>query len=318
MSNLIPFDSSNLPAYLRGKPQVNNEDLLAHASNGYPIISIKGKVFTVSRDGEKTVLPNPRDPDSPASNIDMVLVKVNKGTSKVWYAKGYVEGSDAKPDCFSNDGLRPDTSVEKPQAKSCAACAKNAWGSKIGDGGTASKGKACSDSVRMAVATPDLINDPYFVRVPAASIRNLGEYGKMLAKRGVSYQMVVTKIAFDQASPTPTLTFKPVGFLPEDAYKAVLEEAAGDTVQSILGSGAAESAPAVQEDDIPRETYKAPTETPKPAPQPKPTPTVDVDEVQQAVAAAAPEPKPQPKPAPAVAETTNLADIDLDSLDFDA
>lgn len=314
MSNLIPFDSSNLPAYLRGAPKVSNEDLLAHASNSYPIISIKGKVFSVSRDGERNVIPNPRDPESPASNIDMVLVKVSKGTSKVWYAKGYTEGSDAKPDCWSNDGIKPDASVEKKQATSCAACAKNAWGSKVGDGGT-SKGKACSDSVRMAIATPDQINDPYFIRVPAASIRNLGEYGKMLAKRGVSYQMVVTKIAFDMASPTPLLTFKPVGFLPEEGYKAVLEEAAGDTVQSILGgSGSTESTPPVE--DIPMETYKAPA--PTPAPQPKPTPKVDVEEVQQAVAAAAPTPKPAPKPEPTVAETTNLADIDLDSLDFDA
>jgi hypothetical protein len=125
MSNIIPFDSGNLPAYLKAANRaVINDDLTAHAGTGFPVISIKGKVFAVVRDGDRNVLPNPNDPDSPATSIEVVLVKANKGTSKVFYAKGYQEGSEnTKPDCFSNEGTKPDASIAVPQAKSCALCA---------------------------------------------------------------------------------------------------------------------------------------------------------------------------------------------------
>jgi hypothetical protein len=102
MANIVPFESGTLPAYLKSVDVSElNQDLTSHASSGFPIMSIKGKVFTLSRGDEKTVLPNPKDPDSPATSIDVVVVKVNKGTSKVFYLNGYKEGEQAKPDCFS-------------------------------------------------------------------------------------------------------------------------------------------------------------------------------------------------------------------------
>lgn len=309
MSNIIPFESS-LPSYLTTVPKAElNDDLLSHASRGYPIISIKGKVFTISRDGEKKVLANPKDPLSPANRISMVIVKANKGTSKVFYANGYVEGSDAKPDCFSNDGERPDPSVERPFSNKCATCPKNEWGSKISNEGK--KGKACSDSVRIAVAAPDLINDPYFIRVPAASIRNLGELGKMLAKRGVSYQMVVTEISFNRESATPLLEFKPVGFLDEAAYKQVKEVAEGDVVQAILGSNYNEDTerPAAASPEVVKEAEKvmekAKADTPK----------VTKEEVQAAVTKAEVKANESPKEPEKVMD---YASLDLDNLDFDS
>lgn len=293
MSTLIPFESGNLPSYLKNVDLSQfNGDLTAHASSGFPSLSIKGKVFAIVRDGERTILPNPKDPDSPATSIDAVLVKANKGTSKVFYANGYDEsGENKKPDCFSNEGTRPDPSVENPQAKSCALCPNNQWGSKVGDKGN-SKGKACQDSVRMAIAAADLLNDPMLLRVPPASIRALGEYGKMLDKRGVSYNMVVTKIGFDMESPTPKLTFKPVGLLSEDAYNEVQMVIASDAVQNILGSGFV-STPMIKGESIP--------------PQEVPTPPVE-----------APKPKAaaKPKPEPKVADV-DVGDLNLDDINFD-
>lgn len=236
MSNIIPFESGNLPAHLANVDVASlNADLTAHAGGGFPVISIKGKVFAVVRDGDRKVLPNPKDPDSPATAIDVVLIKVNKGTSKVFYAKGYSEGSEGtKPDCFSSEGIKPDASIETPQSRTCATCKWNQWGSKIGENG--SKGKACQDSVRMAVATPNLVNDPYLLRVPPASIRALGEYGQQLGKRGVLYNAVVTKIGFDLESPTPKLTFKPVGLLDEKTYHEVQAVASSEVVAQITGA----------------------------------------------------------------------------------
>lgn len=302
MSNIIPFDSSSLPAYLKAANRTRiNDDLTSHAGTGFPIISIKGKVFAVVRDGERNVLPNPKDPDSPATSIEVVLVKANKGTSKVFYAKGYQEGGEnMKPDCFSNEGTKPDASVEVPQSKSCALCPHSQWGSKIGDGG--GKGKACQDSVRMAIATPEMINDPYLLRVPPASIRSLGEYGKMLAKRGVGYNMVVTRIGFDMEAPTPKLTFRPTGLLDDATFGKVQEAIASDTVRSILGGAAAAEIAESEEADLPAYTPPAEPVAEKPVVAKPP---------------AAPKPKAVAKPAPVVESEVDIPDLNLDDLNFD-
>lgn len=282
MSNIIPFESGNLPSYLANVSVSDiNSDLTSHAGGGFPVISIKGKVFAVVRDGDRKVLPNPKDPDSPATAIDVVILKANKGTSKVFYAKGYTEGSEGlKPTCFSNDGVKPDANVETPQSKSCAACKWNQWGSKIGENG--SKGKACQDSVRMAVATPNQINDPYLLRIPPASIRSLGEYGQMLAKRNVGYNMVVTKIGFDMEAPTPKLTFKPVGMIDEKTFHEAQAVIAGDTVAQILGAsvGAVEPVAIPTEAVIQEQEVKAAHEHVKEAPAAKPAPKAKAAEVE--------------------------------------
>lgn len=296
MSNIIPFESGTLPAYLKNfKSEDLNSDLASSAGGGFPVISIKGKVFAVVRGGERTTMMNPKDPDSPATSIEVVLVKANKGLSKVFYAKGYQEGSEAqKPDCFSNEGVKPDISVENPQSKQCATCTHNQWGSKIGDNG--GKGKACQDSKRMAIAAVGLINDPYLIRVPPASIKALSEYGSSLAKRGVDYSMVVTKVGFDVESPTPKLTFKAIGFLPEETYHEVKETAQGEVVQSILGTH-------VVVDDLPM------------LDKPEPKAEEPVKAAPKAVKPKA-EPKPEPKPEPVkVAEPE--VDLNLDDLNFD-
>lgn len=273
MSNIIPFESNNLPAYLANVDTATlNSDLTSHAGSGFPTISIKGKVFTVVRDGERTILTKDVDGEKiPAPSIDVVLLKANKTTSKVFYIKGYQEGAEnVKPDCFSNDGTNPDSSIEAPQAKSCATCPHNEWGSKIGDNG-ATKGKACQDAVRMAIATPDQLNDPYLIRVPPASIRSLGEYGAMLKKRGVGYNAVITKIGFDMESPSPKLTFKPVGFLDEAGFNSTQEVVQSDVVKNILGQGfkAAVSAPAQVENKVDASPVATPKETVTPEPTPK-------------------------------------------------
>lgn len=319
MSNIIPFESAQLPAYLRGVDVSNlNDDLTSHAGTGFPVISIKGKVFAIVRDGERSIIPNPKDEDSPATSIEMVLVKANKGTSKVFYANGYQEGAEAgKPDCYSNEGVRPDPSVDVPVSKSCAACPNNVWGSKIGDNGN--KGKKCQDSVRLAVSTPDQINEPYLIRVPPASIRALGEYGQMLKKRGVAYDMVVTKIGFDMESPTPLLTFKAVGFLPEDAYKEVKETALTDVVQNITGAGTAlpSETPDTKEDDAAVAAIEAAAASAKAAAVKKPVvPKVATKEKVVAETEVLAAVKEAEKPAPAVHEGGDL-EINLDDINFD-
>lgn len=310
--NIIPFDggSKNLPSYLK---KVNvaelNADLTSHAGGGFPVISIKGKVFAVVRDGERKVLPNPKDPDSPATSIDVVLIKANKGTSKVFYMKGYnPETSEGqKPDCYSSDGIEPAADAKNPQAKKCATCPHNQWGSRITDKG-ATKGKACSDTVRMAVAAAGQLNDPMLLRVPPASIKALGEYGQMLAKRGVGYNMVVTKVGFDMEAESPKLSFKPVGLLDDAAFAEVQETAASDLVRDILGAGPVTAVEAA----APAEAVEV-EEAPKPAVSK--AKQVTAEEVTTAVEAAEkPAPKAKAKPAATVVEDL---EVELDGINFD-
>jgi hypothetical protein len=293
--NIIPFDSgSNLPSFLK-KVDIAalNSDLTAHAGGGFPVISIKGKVFAVVRDGEREIQMNPKDPDSAATSLNVVLLKANKGTSKVFYLKGYdKDTSDGqKPDCYSSDGIEPAADAQNKQAKKCATCAHNQWGSRISEKG-ATKGKACSDTVRMAVAPAGQVNDAMLLRVPPASIKALGEYGQMLAKRGVGYNMVVTKVGFDLQAESPKLTFSPVGLLDDEGFAEVQEIVASDVVNNILGASpiALEAAPEAEE--------------PAPAPEP-----VKAEEKP----AAKPKATPKPKPAP----VEDDLDLDLDGINFD-
>lgn len=298
--NIIPFDSGkNLPSFLK---QVDiaalNADLTSHAGGGFPVISIKGKTFAVVRDGEREIQMNPKDPDSAATSLNVVLLKANKGTSKIYYIKGYDKDSEGqKPDCYSSDGIAPAADAQNKQAIKCATCAHNQWGSRISEKG-ATKGKACSDSVRMAVAPNGQINDPMLLRVPPASIKGLGEYGKMLAKRGVGYNMVVTKVSFDLEAESPKLVFSAIGLLDDEGFAEVRDVITSDLVSNILGASetavvaiadAAEPAPVVKK--------AAPKVEPEEAEAPKAKPVV----------------KAKPAPAPAEEEL----ELDLDGISFD-
>ena len=306
MTNLIPFDFNKIPAHLQKRSSGINDDLISHQTGGFPSISIKGKVFSVVRDGERKVLPNPKDPDSPATAIEVVILKGNKGVSKVFYAKGYVEGEATKPDCYSNEGVRPESNSTDPQSKLCATCPKAQWGSKINENG--SKGKACQDSKRLAIATTDRLDDPYLLRVPPASLRPLSDYVAELARRKVDYNAVVTRIGMDADAATPKLTFKPSAFLDDEAYIEVQNTAHSEIVNSILGSAFVTAEEAVADDGTadpaPKAVAKAAISKAK---------KVTTDEVESAIEAAVA----TPEPAPKAAKKEMVVDLNLDDLNFD-
>lgn len=326
--NIIPFEGKSLPAYLK-KFDVSalNADLTSHAGGGFPMLSTKGNKWSVVRDGERTLQRNPKDPESPATYVDVVIIKASKEKSKSFYLKGYdPETSEGqKPDCSSIDGVAPAADSPSPQAKKCATCPHNQWGSKIGDKG-ATKGKACSDNVRLAVAPAGQLNDPMLLKVPPASIRNLGEFGQVLAKRGVAYNMVVTKVAFDPDS-LGKLTFKPVGFLDDAAYAEVQEVMESDIVRDITGGGHSrasepvEAAPDPQEARAQAQAQEVVKQVVSKAKQ------VTEDEVESAVKAAEAPPVKAAKPAPAMVEDKPKAkpapvvsddlEMDLEGIDFD-
>lgn len=317
--NIVPFDSAKVPSAITAMFGNTPNDLVGSATlGGFPVVSIKGKVFHIQRGDERTLVTKPGE-DDPASSIEVVIVKANPNNSKVFYASGFQEGEKAKPTCYSNDGVSPAADAQEPQAKKCATCAHNQWGARITADGR--KAKACADSRRIAIATVDCPNDPMLVRVPAASLKNLVEYGKMLQARGLPPQAVVTKIGFDYAVAHPALTFKPVGLINDQETLAAVKKAGeGEIAAAICGMAApkptaAEAPPADEGDE----------DTPAPAPAPKaakPAPTPKPAAVEAAVAAAEAAPKVKvkveeaPKPAPTAGLEADISNM-LDGMDFD-
>ncbi len=259
----VALFSGKVPAFLAKFAAESVNDLTANVGGGgFPVMSIKGKTFTLVKSGDREILMNPNDPDEIATSINVVVLKANAGLSKIWYAKAFVEGTDAKPDCFSNDGIAPDALVEKPVSKKCAVCPKNQWGSKISDDGK--KFKACSDSRRVAIARPDALDEPIMLRVPAGSLKNLADFGSDLGKRGIPYNAVIAKVGFDREVASPKLTFRAIEGLSEDEFGQVQQSVSGDTVRSILGVSGEH---AVVDGEVPED---APTVAPAPEPTPAP------------------------------------------------
>lgn len=306
MGELALFEGK-LPAYLK-KAAKNNAALTAHISSGYPVVSIKGKVFTLVRGEEKKIITKPDDPDEPATSLEVVIVAANPNLSKVYYATGYEEGSAAKPDCYSNDGIAPAADATAPQSKKCAACKHNVWGT-----GQNGKGKKCSDSRRVAIAPSGQLNDPMLLRVPPASLKPLGEYGAMLDKRGVPFDAVITRVRFDPSESSPKLMFAPRGLLDEDQYTAMQEVANSELVQQIIGlSNGHEAAGELpfdsDEDDAPKPKAKKPEKKVEVSDDEVEDLGLGDDEEEEA-----PKPKAKPKAKPAPKPKADDED-DLDAL----
>ena len=331
--NIIPFDGgSKLPAYITNSEALADINKEVVSSAAFPVVSIKGKVFTVVKDGVKTIITKPDDPDEVAQHIGVVFVRANMH-AKTFYLKKYSDGDSdgARPDCYSFDGKEPSPNSENPQAKKCAICPHNQWGSRTSEDGEG-KGKACQDNARIAVSQPDSI-EPMLLRVPPASLKPLREMLKIIAARKIPYNAVVVKLGFDREAPSPKLTFKPVGLLPDDVYRTVSEAYDGELVRGIVGlddapgavtQAPAEDKPAIDTDELDaalaaREaTNKASAKAKaKPAPEPQD------EEVQQAApveekpkASAKPRAKPAPEPQDEDAGSDKGSKLlaDLDSL----
>lgn len=298
-------------------------DLTGGVSVGFPVLSIKGKAFHIKQGGEATLVENPNDPGEPATSLNVILLKANPHISKVYYENGYVEGEDSKPTCYSNNGVAPEDDSEEKQSNRCATCPKNQWGSRITDNGK--KGKACSDSRRVAVAPAGEPDNAMLLRIPAASLKPLMQYGKALSSKGVPYQAVVTKLSFDHSVAHPLLKFAPAAAVTEEQAEVVVETMHGDVVEAILAGGGAEQVAqelagegALDDEDgegfeqvaqKAREVQQRSTRTAataKPKATAKPGAGVDAADIAGIVSGTA-EPEPQPEPTPEPPKATKPA-----------
>lgn len=112
--------------------------------------------------------------------------------------------------CHSDDGVVPAADTETPQAKKCAICVHNQWGSKITPNGK--RGKRCREFSQLSLIqlnSPDTLS----LVVPATSLRALRDYEKQVVTRGEKLSNVVTKIDTVESNNRTSLSFRVTRFL---------------------------------------------------------------------------------------------------------
>lgn len=229
MSAVALFNPSSVPAHLQSAIVKGDDPFAAGiTAGGFPVLSIKGKVFAIIEDKERTMLMKPDEPDEPATSLEVILIAANPNRGRVWYAKGYEDGSTEKPDCYSDDGETPAADSKNKQAKACSACPHSIKGS-----GQNGKGTACSVSRKVALVAGGDLEKPFMLRVPNASTYSLADYSRSL--RGMSPSAVLTKIKFVNEEATPKLEFKALKWLDANQYAKVTELAKTDIVQQMIG-----------------------------------------------------------------------------------
>jgi len=142
-----------------------------------------------------------------ADPLRVVLVGVAQATAqRVFYMKAFDPSAEATaPDCWSNDGNKPDASIKKPQGTTCETCPQNVKGS--GQGAT----RACRFERRVAVVLPDEIGgnnegDVYQIKLASKSIFGKGAgqlfplnaYIDYVIANGENIDGVVTEMSFDE------------------------------------------------------------------------------------------------------------------------
>ena len=251
-------------------------DLSAGVQGGFGLIGYRGKVWSIRHRGEERQLMRD-DGDGPRNSIEVVILKGSGVVSKIFYEAGWVEGSNAPPDCFSTNGVTPDISAGKKMAPTCAVCPKNAWGSRITPQGK--QGKACSDSKRLAVVPladipNELFGGPMLLRVPAASLQDLATFGDTMAKLGYPYYAIGTRISFDPAESYPKFVFAGIRPLTDAEAKRVVEMQDDPAITRILAECSelvpAQAPQAALADAFEQPPTLAPVVVPQPAPVQQP------------------------------------------------
>jgi|TARA_B110000908_G_C10250123_1_gene451474 hypothetical protein len=185
--------------------------IVSDSGPSIPRISIRAGRFRLVESGVETTV---------GTNLDVIIVGVNPRVSKVFYGRPFdASAENQRPDCFSNDGLRPDVAVESPVNDSCANCPNNVLGSKILPSG--SKSKMCADQRHLAVVPAADPQKVYSLTVPVSAMRALREYFTELANYNIGPEEAITELGFDEQASYPRLIFKQKGYVPEKALPLI-------------------------------------------------------------------------------------------------
>ncbi|NCX55881.1 MAG: hypothetical protein EBW87_01590 [Burkholderiaceae bacterium] len=313
MSNVTLFSSSNVPAFARNNELSDTAKALTGGGSGVSTkrISIKGGVFRLVAGGKEVASIDDR-------HLDVVIVRAAPKVSRIFYAGSYDADKIVRPDCWSNDGEKPDPSIKDPQHRTCMGCPQNEAGSGMGNS------RACRFQQRLAVVLANNMDgDVLQLTLPATSVfgkedgdkRPLQAFARFLAAQNppVNPEQIVTRMKFDTKAESPKLFFAPVRWLTDDEYPTVVsqgdsEDAKKAIVMTVAQADGVKAAPAlaipgkspVAKAPVVEDEEEAPA--PKAAKAPKTKPAADEDDEPEVR-------KEAPKATAVPAKKSKLADI---------
>lgn len=237
------------------------DDLGAGIRSSFPVISYRGSRWRLRYQGDEQMMLDDRG--SPVPEIAVCFLKVPDHISKRYYP-GWVEGQERKPpDCYSNDGIRPDPSLTPPKQPDnrpvplqCSQCFFNEIGSNVikdNQGKIVKKTKACADYKRVAVklyypiVNSDLVNQPMLLTVPPASLQNLKAYGTLLRDEQKVALARVTYVKLDDDLSYQKQMFRSGPPLSDEEFTNVRVLRNGGEVADIIRREAIEAAEPIQD-----------------------------------------------------------------------
>jgi hypothetical protein len=249
MTNIALFNPSNAPSFARNHELSETAKALTGGGVGTSSkrISIKGGVFRLLAGGKEIASIDERF-------LDVIIVKAAPKVSRIFYAKSYDGDNITGPDCWSNDGERPEASAENKQSTTCMTCPQNIAGSGQGNS------RACRYQQRLAVVLENNIEGAVLqLTLPATSVfgkedgdkRPLQAFARNLALQNppISPEMIVTRMKFDTKAEAPKLHFAPNRWLTPEEYEIVKAQGESDeakraVVMTVAASDGVKPAPA--------------------------------------------------------------------------
>ena len=263
---------------LRQSGQSLNKAFQDGVQDSFPVMSIRGSRFAFRFQGNTHPYLDQRG--MPIPYVDVVLAAASPFLGRTYYEKGFQEGDASAPDCWSNDGVRPEPGVPAMQSPTCVSCKQNIFGSKITPAGK--QIKACATSRRIALMLPHELVLPnmqlgaMLLRVPYSSLGNLKEYAAFLDRNGHEVNSCVTRLTFDIGESFPKLKFAFERPLDDREYDRVLATATDERTNRIL------SAPQDGAEEPVDDTLQAALQQAAPPPPPFVTPGPPVQTIQPA------------------------------------
>jgi hypothetical protein len=289
MSNVAVFNPAQLPAFARkGELSAVAKALAGGTAQTGKRISIKGGVFRLIVDGKEVTAIEDR-------HLDVVVVNAAPKVSRTFYIGEFDENKPAAPDCWSQDGDKPDPTARNKQHANCANCPQNQKGSGKGDA------RACRFNQRLAVVLAnDIEGDVMQLSLAATSIfgkaegdnRPLQEYARWLTAQGIDPTMLITRLKFDTKAPVPKLFFKPMRWLTDDEFATTQEKGQSEDAIKAITMTVAQTDGVSPGVEAPMPFGGTPPKAAKPAPAP---------------AAAAPEEEEEAPPPPPKARKPRAA-----------
>lgn len=194
MSETTAIQNVLSPEFLARFADKANTDLTRIGSTGGDTVRLtQNKTFK---------LPNGIEMAGPLSVVIVDFVFANR-----YYAGRYNPKDIQPPACFatseSSSDLTPSPNSPSKQADTCAVCQQNVFGSDPGG-----SGKACKNTVLLAIVPPDGSSEMSVLSVPPTSIGRVKKHLANLAAMKIPPAAVITKVSMDPNETYSSLLFE--------------------------------------------------------------------------------------------------------------